>query len=219
MKQVRATQLENFRRFRDDIPGSSEQQVVDSLTGAFEGNNLTNIGTAFHYIIEKNDIILSKPELFKKSFGVTFSDKQIILALNHAEKLGTFTPEIRLNKPFNTRFGEIYVTGKTDVLQGLIMRDTKVTFKPRNYDYYFDSCQWKIYLSIFGLDRFMYDVFEVIGYDEKMGRDISACEIKQHEPMEMLRYEKMESDIDNLLGSFVDWVDYRCLWDKLQEAK
>lgn len=219
MKTIRVTQLENFRRFRDDVPGSSEQQVIDSITGKFDGNDKTNIGSAFHAIIE-NPVLecLLRTHEFKK-LGVTFSDEQLGLALIHAQNLGLFTPEIQEKKIFETDSGKILITGKMDVLQGNVIRDTKITFGQPEMQKYADSIQWKLYLSIFELDKFVYDVFEVIGYDEIMGRDISKCEIKQHEPFECFRYENMETDINNLLYSFCQWVDYRCLWHLVPDVK
>jgi hypothetical protein len=220
MKQIRVTQLESFRRFQVETSENydTEAQLIESLSGKFEGNDKTNIGSAFHYCIENYNYEIT-PEPIIKLFGVTLNQNQINQAINHAAKLGTFTPEIRLPKTFKTKYGDLSVTGQTDVLQGLILRDTKVTFKPRTFEYYFNSAQWKIYLSIFGLDKFYYDVFEVQGYDEIMGRDISNCTIKQYEPIECLRYEQMEKDIETLIYNFCEWVEYRCLWHLIPEIK
>jgi hypothetical protein len=221
MKKLNSTLLESFRRFtiNDFENFDTEKQLVESLTGEFKGNDKTEIGSAIHYIIETHDNIEVNENTIFEKFGVTLSRLDFDLILLHATNLGTFTPEIRLTKEFETRFGMVQVVGKTDQLQGLILRDTKVTFKPRDFDYYYSSLQWRLYLSIFGLDRFIYDVFEVQGYEGVMGKDISKCNLKLHEPMEMLRYDLMETEISNLINSFCDWVDYRCLWDKLPEAK
>jgi len=167
MKQIRVTQLESFRRFQVETSENydTESQLIESLSGKFQGNDKTNIGSAFHYCIENFGKYFEKVIHFEKDieekFKVKLSDKQIELALTHANNLGIYTPEIRLPKTFQTKYGDLSVTGQTDVLQGLILRDTKVTFKPRTFEYYFNSAQWKIYLSIFGLDKFYYDVFEV----------------------------------------------------------
>lgn len=57
MKLVRVTQLESFRKYLDgnedrDRFVTTEQDVIDSLTGVFTGNEYTRIGTAFHRIVE-----------------------------------------------------------------------------------------------------------------------------------------------------------------------
>jgi len=221
MKKINTTLLESFRRFcvNDYENYDTESQLIESLTGKFEGNDKTDIGSAIHAIVEHGGVGAINKFYDLSEYGVKLSTEQILIIINHANNLGVFTPEIRLAKEFETRFGNVQIVGKTDQLQGVVLRDTKVTFKPRDYAYYYDSMQWKIYLSIFGLDRFAYDVFEVQGYDESMGKDISKCTIKQYEPFEMLRYENMETEISNLINSFCEWVDYRCLWTKLPEAK
>ena len=51
--QIRVTLLESFRRYiSDDYPYETEENVIDSLTKTFEGNDYTRIGTAFHSIVE-----------------------------------------------------------------------------------------------------------------------------------------------------------------------
>ena len=59
MKLVRVTQLESFRKYLEgnedkDRFITSEQDVIDGLTGVFTGNEYTRIGTAFHRIVEGN---------------------------------------------------------------------------------------------------------------------------------------------------------------------
>lgn len=222
MKKINVTLLESFRRFQVGTSENydTEQQLVEQLSGKFDGNDKTNIGGAIHFIIENygsdRKDYSDKFQEFKVKIDTT---KHIDLLYNHCQSIRPYTPEIPLSKTFKTQYGELLVSGKMDVLQGNVIRDTKVTFRTPEMQKYMESIQWKLYLSIFELDRFIYDIFEVIGYDETMGRDISNCEIKLHEPFECLRYEKMETDIENTIASFCDWVDYRCLWGKIQEAK
>jgi galactose mutarotase-like enzyme len=56
---VRVTQLESFRKYITgdedrDLFVVTEQDVINSITGVFTGNECTRIGTAFHRIIEGN---------------------------------------------------------------------------------------------------------------------------------------------------------------------
>jgi hypothetical protein len=211
MIQVRVTLLESFRRFRDEVTETydTEQSVIDSLSGAFKGNNKTEIGSAFHLIIEK----------FNTNFcfinGVLFSNDHVQKAINHAENISPFIAEVRQSKTFYTKFGEISITGCTDVLQGNQLRDTKTKFSSPSYLEYFNSFQWRIYLSIFGLDKFYYDIFEFVGYNDGLGKDVSALELKQHEPYECARYENMETDINILINDFLEWIEFRNLWHLL----
>jgi len=205
---LRVTNLEKFRRFRDGVSSfDTEQSVIDTLTGVFVGNNKTIIGSAFHSIIEHSeDIRMLKSDM---SGHVEFNEEQIKIAVLHSLNLQPFIPEIRQNKDYETNYGIVTMSGAIDVLQGNQIRDTKVKFSSPLYLDYYDSFQWRIYLSIFGLDRFYYDIFELIGYKDEMMVDVSKCEIKQHEPYECLRYKNLETDIIELLNEFLEWVKFR----------
>jgi hypothetical protein len=205
---LRVTNLEKFRRFRDGVSSfDTEQSVIDTLTGVFVGNNKTIIGSAFHSIIEHSEDI----RMFKSDMSghVIFNEEQIKIAVLHSLNLQPFIPEIRQNKDYETNYGIVTMSGAIDVLQGNQIRDTKVKFSSPLYLDYYDSFQWRIYLSIFGLDRFYYDIFELIGYKDEMMFDVSKCVIKQHEPYECLRYENLETDIIELLNEFLEWVKFR----------
>lgn len=222
---VRASNLEGFRRFRDQVIESydTEANVVASIDGSFKGNEKTTIGSAFHYIIEHHKSIHANPfnldviNEVRKIFGVTFSDAQCETALSHANAIYPFTPEVRHKKDFITKYGVLTVTGCSDVIQGNAIRDTKVKFRSPEYLEYYNSYQWRIYLSIFNLDAFYYDLFEVVSY--KDGLDVSGLTVKQHEPFECLRYANMETDIMVLINDFMDWINFRNLWNLIETVK
>ena len=52
---IRATQLEAFRKYIEQSDYASyeitEQSVIDSISGAFEGNTYYIIGKSFHNIV------------------------------------------------------------------------------------------------------------------------------------------------------------------------
>jgi len=203
---IRVTTLESFRRFRDNVTETydTEEKLIEHIKGEFKGNCKTEIGSAFHYLIETNGEYL-------QSSGVNFSENQILIALNHQALISPFVPEIRKNKVFDTGKYKVEISGCTDVLQGNTLRDTKCKFSAPTYMDYYNSFQWRIYLSIFGLDRFLYDIFEFVGYKDEMVKDVSSLELKQHEPFECVRYEKMESEIITLINNFMDWIEFRNL--------
>ena len=208
---IRVTTLESFRRFRDNVTETydTEEKLIEHIKGEFKGNCKTEIGSAFHQIIEEKAYSarngLTYPTLVK------FSDNQILIALTHAKNISPFVPEIRKNKVFDTGKYKVEISGCTDVLQGNTLRDTKCKFSAPTYMDYYNSFQWRIYLSIFGLDRFLYDIFEFIGYKDEMVKDVSSLTLKQHEPFECARYEKMESEIIILINDFMEWIEFRNL--------
>ena len=52
---IRVTTLESFRRFRDNVTETydTEEKLIEHIKGEFKGNCKTEIGSAFHYLIER----------------------------------------------------------------------------------------------------------------------------------------------------------------------
>jgi len=209
---IRVTTLESFRRFRDNVTETydTEEKLIEHIKGEFKGNCKTEIGSAFHFLIEHKEMDTNDITDFLK-FGVIFNTIHFDTAYKHAENISPFVPEIRKSKVFNTGKYKVEISGCTDVLQGNTLRDTKCKFSAPTYMDYYNSFQWRIYLSIFGLDRFLYDIFEFIGYKDEMVKDVSSLVLKQHDPFECIRYEKMESEILTLINDFMDWIYFRNL--------
>jgi hypothetical protein len=175
----------------------TEQALKDAITGKFTGNNKTMIGTGFHKIIED----YKDPQI-----NANFNESQTGLAINYANSLGPHFSEIRHSKEYHVKNHTVVLSGAADVIQGNIVRDIKCTFSKPEYLNYYSSFQWRIYLDIFKLSTFVFDVFEIIGYKESMGLDVSVCKIKQYEPMVMYSYNNMESEINLLIAEFIEWA-------------
>lgn len=204
MNKISVTILESFRRFKDDVSSfDTEENLIKLLKGEFKGNNKMFIGSAIHSLIDNYPNI--------KQGKVKLSDTQIIKIHEHCNKLGVFYSEIPANKVFYTNKNELKITGRIDVLQGITIRDTKCKFSSPSYSGYYDSYQWRVYLSIFELDRFIYDIFEIENYNDAMEINISDCNLTIHEPYECLKYDKMEYDINSLIDEFMEWINFRKL--------
>ena len=211
MKRISVTHLETFRRFRDGATEyDTEQNVIEAITGTFTGNNYTRIGTEAHSIIEnaKNGLVLPKN-------GVVFSEQQKQIFVNHAEILYPFVAEVKSTKQFASPIGLVVISCIADVLKANTIRDNKVRFKPTIFFEYLQSCQWRFYLSIFGLERFYYDVFEFVGY--KGGLDVSGLELIAHEPFECVSYATMEADLQSIIDDFIEWAQFRNLLKYIKE--
>lgn len=224
----------------------AEQSVIDSITGEFNGNELTRIGTAFHSIVESGH-----PDCQKVAAGVrrflycgkdkaeevpagrafnidgniiTLDTEQCKAALAYRDEHPGAFHEVRQFKDY----GEVVVTGQADMIDGTEIRDIKTKFSPVRDSDYVNSCQWKFYLDIFGADTFHYDIFSFEGYKkEKHSQDVRGLRVIRHSPsITCYRYGKLSEDIEFLLGMFVDWARQRNLmkyfktyseWHKLQE--
>ena len=56
-------------------------------------------------------------------------------------------------------------------------------------------------------------------YNRDMGMDVSKLELKQLDPIPCLRYANMERDLRILLDDFMDWIDYRNLYELINDIK
>lgn len=217
MKRLSVTHLETFRRFRDGTSEwDTEQKVIDAITGTFVGNDYTFIGTAGHYVIETtaNGLICSDT---KELFGVTFSAEQVQMLKGHATELMPFVPEVKSTKQYHSPIGEVTISGIADVLKGCVIRDNKFKFSAPKLLEYYDSCQWRFYLSIFGLEWFYYDIFEFDGYKPEFGRDVSGLQLIPHEPFGCYAYLGMEEYLQTLIIDFVEWASFRGLLPYLKD--
>jgi hypothetical protein len=199
----------------------TEESLMETLTGKFEGNEYTRIGTAFHKIVEcgdiseKRDISFSvgTPESVLKidNFKVVFSQSQINIALAYKQSIKGCFHEIRANKVYDINGTKINVSGGADVVLGNQIRDIKTKYSPlKSISDYTDSIQWKLYCDIFELPEFYFDVFEFKGYDkEKHGYDVSGLTLVKHDPIHCIEYSEMQKDIHVLLTEFLDFVKFR----------
>lgn len=220
MLRIRVTTIEKFRRFLTEASiYDTEESLLESLTGKFEGNEYTRIGTAFHKIAEVGDITnlydFSKPSYSIKidDFLVIFNQSQIDMAVSYKNEFQGSFNEIRAEKVYSINGVEILVSGGADKVFGNQIRDTKTKYSYyKGSKDYTDSVQWKLYLDIFELPEFYFDIFEFRGYNKlKNGYDVSGLNLIKHDPIHCLKYSGMQDDIEILLGQFIDYIKFRNL--------
>ena len=237
---VRVTTIESFRRYLEQSESSNfeitEQSVIDSVTKAFTGNVYTRIGTAVHRVIEEGTPVCDKvPEgvrtftYYKKpatepvpcgrsfdveGFKVTLDISQIKTALAYREQFPDVFHEVREFKDY----GDCIVTGCADILGMTEIRDikTKYSYNFEDQDY-INSCQWRYYLELFGLDTFHFDLFIFDDYKEdKHGYDVRGLPMHRHDPITCRRYPALEQDNRRLLSEFLQWAEFRNLTQYLK---
>lgn len=224
MHLVRVTQLEQFRKWMTGCFYVNEQSVIDSLSGEFQGNNKTRIGTAGHKVVEEGDrsILLDStivcPENFEtgvitidEEYYSRYSIRQLKTLIDHREKLQDAFHEQKYGKEYKTEHYPIHVGGTIDIIHGITLRDSKFVFINPDFSNYTESCQWKFYLEFLGLDIFYFDLFEFKGYKDEMKLNVSALELIPHEEVQCIRYKNMEQDNQKLLEQFVDWIETKNL--------
>lgn len=226
MYLVRVTQLEQFRKWMTGCFYVNEQSVIDSLSGDFQGNNKTRIGTAGHKVIEEglpaiytgigDNHLISVDDEYASLYSFHNIQK---LCFHRENNLVHAYHEQKNGKDYETKHYKIHVGGTQDVIHGITIRDTKFVFRNPDYSNYTESCQWKFYLEFLGLDLFYFDLFEFVGYNDAMKLNVSTLELKQHEPIQCVRYKNMELDNQQLLNEFVDWIEFRGLRHLLKQKE
>lgn len=136
-------------------------------------------GRAFHALLENAN---EKDEWFaaeRDGFRFDFAIEQEI-ALPQVR-------ELKAEHVFQTPFGPVTLVGKVDGLCGLTVRDYKLTER-FDAERYADSYQWRSYLTMFGAQRFEYDVF-VCRYDEE------RVYVFDYQHLPLCAYPGMERDV------------------------
>lgn len=212
MYRIRVTTLEKFRRWKDEVSEyDSEESFIESLTGEFTGNAYTQIGTAFHSIVE-NGISVVRPYsgniycVVADNVPVYFDKSHIDIALAYKNEAPQALHEIRLFKTYPTKYGDVEITGCADIVNGLILRDIKTKYSPVKQQEYLDSCQWRFYLELFQLNDFIFDLFQFVGYTKEYGTNVSSLILERFEPIPCIRYATMEQDNRDLLDGFLDYI-------------
>lgn len=200
----------------------TEESLIESLKGLFTGNDKTRFGSAYHKIIE-GEFIAHENEMavIIDTHIFIFNKDQFAPALNYRDKHPYMVHELDLRQVFQTNYGPMQVSGRIDGLEAMIISDVKCKFKSPDYQEYIDSCQWKFYLKMYGLDTFHYDIFEVIGFNE-LGKSPykidPAVRIVPHEPLVCHRYPDMEAELDTILNDFLSYINNRNFWHLLKPA-
>lgn len=242
MKLVRVTQLESFRKYLDgdedrDRFVTTEQDVIDSVTGVFTGNEYTRIGTAFHRIVEGDTKGVEKigegvrtflyygkevqePVPAGRKFNIDGYDvcldvPQCKVALAYKDEYPDAFHEVR---EFSEYEG-IMVTGCADMIDGFEIRDIKTKYSQPNDADYINSVQWRFYLEMFGSETFHFDLFCFDGYNkEKHGMDVRGLPLTRYNPPITCHwYNGIHQDNRNLVSEFIKWAKCRDVYDLLPE--
>lgn len=232
---IRVTQIESFRRYIEqseyDCYEITEQSVIDDITGTFQSNDCSRIGTAFHSIVETGHPTCVKTPAGIRKFTLYGSEKtepipegrtfdidghpvtldtaQCHVALDYRAEHPAAFHEVREYKDY----GPAIVTGKADMIDGMEIRDIKTKFSAVRDSDYTGSAQWKFYLDLFQADTFHFDLFVFQGYKkERHGSDVRGLPLLRREPpITCRRYGRMTDDITRLLRDFLAWAELRDL--------
>lgn len=200
----------------------TEQSLIDSLSGEFNGNDKTKTGSAYHKILEgEYEVMNNLVSVKADGLHFAFTMEQAIHGMNYHAEHDKMVHEMSIQKIYDTRFGPIQVGGRIDGIEGVIIRDAKTKYKAVTATEYMDSCQWKFYLDILEVDQFYFDVFEFKGFDSLPDQSpiiLNGVDVIPYEPIPCLRYAAMQTDVAKLLNDFLEYIDNRNFWHYLKPA-
>lgn len=247
MQRISVSSLEKFRRYMTEASDwDTEEDLIASIKGEFDGNPKTRCGTGYHKIIEgeytitgeydKNNIqremILvtcddEKDRLNgRKPFQYIFTDEQAKSAIAFRNNHPLLIYEVAGSKTYKTSRGDIQISLRADGLEGRILYDFKTKYSTYNVMDYTDSIQWKIYCDVFGLDQFIYDIFRVTkvsgenAFVENPGEPFRTTgSFAPVEEISCFVYEGMMAEIQRTLDDFMDYIHMRRFYEYLKPAR
>lgn len=210
------------RQTEDNESYNNEANFLATLQGKFVQIDHAKYGDCFHAIVEGTaklfDYVADANTPQQKVIAVYQYKEVMIPHLQglHAAKYSydhpLMTKEFPVNKLYHTRNFDIIVTGRVDGLEGNLIRDTKTKYSSPDMQLdYIDSQQWRIYLDILMMDRFVFDIFQISGF--KTIADCLKARIKPLEPLYLQRYPDMPEDVETAVQELADYIEAKNLFE------
>jgi hypothetical protein len=196
----------------------TEEELIQTIKGIFIGNDLTDIGGAYHKIIEGEATVMTTGLVADNIF---FTTAQALAALDFKARHKNLVHEVPVKKVYETSFGPILITGRVDGLDGREIQDTKCKFGFIDFQQYLDSYQWRFYEDMLDLDLLYYDVFEVRGFEEfgaGIPRTLPDVTFQLHDRLPCNRYSQLHDDCRSMVEDFLGYIDNRKFWTLLKVA-
>jgi len=196
--RISVTDLDQLAYYRQS-EDMELQEIIDRLERKdFVKSRAMQVGTAWHSVLETaiyGDLISIERD------GVRFAVK-FDTALELPE-----LAEVKGEKSYVIDGMDVVLSGRVDCLTGLLIQDHKATGRP-DPERYFESMQWRAYLTIFGADVFEYFLWHV-------DADKDPVPVLDLHRFKLYRYPDMESDLHYAVSDFVSFArHYLPSWKK-----
>lgn len=253
MLRISVTTLEQFRKYIDsdirkvwnratesfdEYPMVTEEKLLDNITNPDYSTTSTDLGTAFHEILEEPHKAWYR---YEEQFGELkdfLSENGTIFPYNIIDKVYelidyNFPFEVKQTKIFLINDEEIELVAKIDQFEGLMVNEHKTKWgsitwgkedngeqfpkiwDPFEYEEYCRSCQWKLYLQIFEAIAVKYKVFS-LAIDKTDNHTLKLIDTHQ---FELYPYEGMEDYTKSLIEQFVEYIHLRQLEEYFKPLK
>lgn len=186
------THIEAVRKFRTE-DWMTYDKLMAQLRGGEEPSAVRDAGTALHSFLETAVPPLEVENVESEGFRFTF-------ACDLSVPLRTFR-ELRGSRVYDVGGVELEVRAKVDGLEGAEIDDHKLTGSTFDAENYFESYQWRLYLSIFRVDVLHFNVFTA-----KEGKTDHDWTIREFNRFTMTRYPELEDDVRYELFRYIDFA-------------
>lgn len=187
--RISVTHLDSYQYFLDS--DMSEAELYARLFGEVVPTPAMQAGTAFHAMLEDcSDALDSRYNDFEFVFSGDI-DGEIITGYPHEREV----------KHVWRGVDGVDLVGKMDVATPFLIIDHKLT---ANYDpeRYFNSWQWRAYLTMLDVPKFCYQVFEC--GEIAIGEPIY---IKAYHTLEMYAYNGMQAEVKEIVHNLSELID------------
>jgi hypothetical protein len=106
--------------------------------------------------------------------------------------------EVKAEEVFQTPSGPVTLVGQADGFSGMVVRDQKLTER-FDAERYLDSLQWRAYLTMFGAQKFVYDIFQA-RYNE------NVVTVYGYEQLPFYAYPGMRADVQRAVEEVAEIV-------------
>ena len=164
MYRVSTTTLDSYQAYLDEY--ITKEQLIERLTEPFSPSVEMETGTAFHELMQADDVDKFYCVETDTYICNGFHFKSEIIRECRRQCLKDYTPEMRthelkVKKLIDTAHGVIELVAKVDTLVGDEAHEVKTNWSSFSFDKYAGSWQWRSYSYIFGVERVQYQVFEL----------------------------------------------------------
>ena len=201
-KFITPSRIDNFAKYLsgykynfggDAFEEYSTEAFIDSLLKIEDPEKFlkADAGTAFHKLIETSEF---KTLFVGEGFGA--NNDYIIngwtIKLDPTVNIELSVPVVR-EAVIKTSIAGLEIKGHVDSLDAIAVHDIKTTSKI-DYDNYINSWQWRTYLVMTGLKKFVYDIFKVNVNESK-----KIVTIQGYERLEVYHYQGIEQEVSNMV--------------------
>lgn len=211
MFRLSATLLESFRLYREADFISAEDMDSRVRGDAIEPTEDMRLGAAFHAIAEG----IAEPRGDHGDRPAYCAGGFVFDAVSADEALAGYVggiSEVKATRIVPTPHGPAVLVAKADYLQGNAARELKTRRKPFDVESYVDSLQWRVYVAVFGLARFTYDLVRL---DEAGGVFFAA----EHDTLDLYPYPALLDDVERETRALVAFAHERGILHHLADAQ